>query len=95
MTARRDVAALAGRRLLIKTLGGAQDSKIPPYLHETSLSSRLGENRAAKERIALQALNQVRRNQTLFLRREQHLHRVRAAAGQERAAGHGDHELRR
>lgn len=67
MTVRRDVAALAARRVLIKTLGGAQDSKIPPYLHETSLSSRLGENRAAKERIALRAMEQVRAHQTLFL----------------------------
>lgn len=67
MTVRRDVDTLAKRDALIKTLGGAQYSKVPQFLYETSLSSRIGANRAAKDRIAARAMEFVRPHQTLFL----------------------------
>lgn len=67
MTVRRDIDSLAGREAVIKTLGGARYSKVPQFLHETSLSSRIGVNRAAKERIAAAALALVRPQQTVFL----------------------------
>lgn len=67
MTVRRDIDQLARRQALIKTLGGAQYSKVPQFLYETSLSSRMGVNRVAKELIAGQALGQVRPKQTVFL----------------------------
>lgn len=67
MTVRRDIDQLARRQALIKTLGGAQYSKVPQFLYETSLSSRMGVNRVAKELIAGQALGQVRPQQTVFL----------------------------
>ena len=67
MTIRRDIDQLARADALIKTLGGAQYAKVPQFLYETSLSSRLGVNRTAKELIASAALGQVRPRQTLFL----------------------------
>jgi DeoR/GlpR family transcriptional regulator of sugar metabolism len=67
MTVRRDIDTLAKREALIKTLGGAQYSKVPQFLYETSLSSRIGTNRAQKELIAASAIDFVRPQQTIFL----------------------------
>lgn len=67
MTIRRDIDQLARADRLIKTLGGAQYAKVPQFLYESSLSSRLGVNRAAKDLIAAQAVAQVRPRQTIFL----------------------------
>jgi DeoR/GlpR family transcriptional regulator of sugar metabolism len=52
---------------LIKTLGGAQYSKVPQFLYETSLSSRIGTNRAAKELMAARAIDFVHPQQTIFI----------------------------
>jgi len=67
MTVRRDIHQLARRDALIKTLGGAKYAQLPQFLYETSLSSRMLVNRAAKERIAGLALGQIRAQQTIFL----------------------------
>lgn len=67
MTVRRDVDMLAKRDALIKTLGGAQYSNVPQFLYETSLSSRIGVNRAEKDLIAECAMDFVEPHQTLFL----------------------------
>lgn len=67
MTVRRDIDVLARRRALIKTLGGAQSSKVPQFLLETALSSRIDVNRAAKDAIAAAALELVRPHQTIYL----------------------------
>lgn len=67
MTVRRDVDMLAKRDALIKTLGGAQYSNVPQFLYETSLSSRIGINRAEKDLIAASAMDLIQPQQTLFL----------------------------
>lgn len=67
MTVRRDVDELARREALIKTLGGARDAKVPQFLHETAVSSRLGVNRVEKDTIALAACNLVRPHQTIYV----------------------------
>jgi len=67
MTVRRDIDVLAKRDALIKTLGGAQYSKVPQFLYETSLSSRIGTNRAQKELIAERAMDFIQAQQTIYL----------------------------
>lgn len=67
MTVRRDVAELAQRNALIRTLGGAQHAKVPQFLHETTVLSRMGVNRTHKEAIALAARDLVRPHQTIYL----------------------------
>jgi DeoR/GlpR family transcriptional regulator of sugar metabolism len=67
MTVRRDIDALAGREALIKTLGGAQYSQVPQFLHETALSTRISVNLPEKAAIAAAAIGLVRDAQTVFL----------------------------
>ncbi len=67
MTARRDVATLAARGVLIKTLGGAQQASLPPFLHESAISSRFDLNRAEKDQIASAALGLVTSQQWIYL----------------------------
>lgn len=67
MTARRDVAALAARGALIKTLGGAQQSGVPPFLHESAISSRFDVNRTEKDQIAEAAMALVSNQQWIYL----------------------------
>lgn len=67
MTVRRDVDALAKRGLLIKTLGGAQATKTPSFLHETAISSRFDIRRTEKELIADAALKLIEPGHCLFL----------------------------
>lgn len=67
MTVRRDIDSLAKREALIKTLGGAQYSKVPQFLYETSLSSRIGKNRGEKEAIAARAVEMLQPQQTIYL----------------------------
>ena len=67
MTTRRDVDVLAKRGVLIKTIGGAQYTKVPQFLLETSLSSRLGSNQAEKDAISARAMNFLEPQQTIFM----------------------------
>lgn len=67
MTIRRDVDELARRGLAIKSLGGAQGTKTPSFLHETAISSRFEVRRAEKELIAEAALKLVEPGQCIFL----------------------------
>lgn len=67
MTIRRDVDCLAQRGSLIKTLGGAQTAHAPKSLYESAVQKRLHVQRHEKEQIALQALPQIKPQQTIFL----------------------------
>ncbi|HTL67260.1 MAG TPA: DeoR/GlpR family DNA-binding transcription regulator [Lacunisphaera sp.] len=67
MTARRDVAALAGQGKVVRSLRGA--TWVPPdgFLAEGPLWERLGKNLPAKRSIAKAAARLIKANSTLYL----------------------------
>ena len=67
MTIRRDVDKLSRRRELIKTLGGAQTAHAPENLYESPIQQRLPVHRPEKEKIAREAMRQIKPQQTIFL----------------------------
>jgi DeoR/GlpR family transcriptional regulator of sugar metabolism len=67
MTIRRDVDKLVQGGGLIKTLGGAQTAHAPKHLYESAVQQRLPIHRREKEQIAVEALRQIKAQQTVFL----------------------------
>ena len=67
MTIRRDVDKLAQRGSLLKTLGGAQTARAAKDMYESAVQKRLRVQRREKEQIALQAIEQIQPQQTIFL----------------------------
>jgi len=67
MTIRRDVHKLVQRGGLFKILGGVQTAQAPKHLYESAVHQRLQVQRREKEQIALEALRQVKPQQTVFL----------------------------
>jgi DeoR/GlpR family transcriptional regulator of sugar metabolism len=67
MTIRRDVDKLARRGRLIKSLGGVQTAHAPTELYESAVQKRVSVQRREKQRIALQALEQIHPQQTIFV----------------------------
>ena len=67
MTIRRDVDRLVGQGGLLKTLGGVQTARGRRQLYESPVHQRLSVNRREKEQIALEALREIRPDQTVFL----------------------------
>jgi DeoR family transcriptional regulator, L-fucose operon activator len=67
MTIRRDVDKLSQRGQLIKTLGGAQTAHAAEHLYESPIQQRLPVHRPEKEKIAREAMRQIKPQQTIFL----------------------------
>jgi DeoR/GlpR family transcriptional regulator of sugar metabolism len=67
MTVRRDIAKLAQRRRVVRTLSGAQTARAPEYLFESHIQQRLAVHRKEKEQIARAALGIIKPRQTVFL----------------------------
>lgn len=70
MTVRRRVEELARRGAVIKTPGGVRGLGALPglaALHETSIQSRMRQNRDEKRRIASAAAKRIAGNETIFL----------------------------
>jgi DeoR family transcriptional regulator, L-fucose operon activator len=67
MTIRRDVDKLSQRGQVIKTLGGAQTAHAPENLYESPIQQRLPVHRPEKEKIAREAVRQIKPQQTIYL----------------------------
>jgi DeoR/GlpR family transcriptional regulator of sugar metabolism len=67
MTIRRDVDKLAGRGVVIKTLGGVQTGRAAAHLYESPIQERMSANAAEKEQIARAATQVIKPHQTVFL----------------------------
>ena len=67
MTIRRDVDKLSRRGQLIKTLGGAQTAHAAENLYESRIQQRLPVHRPEKEKIAREAMRQIKPQQTIYL----------------------------
>ncbi len=66
-TIRRDIDYLSQARLLVRIKGGARRIETPSHFRETSLPSRMQINLAAKEKIALKALEFIHPGDNIFL----------------------------